>query len=248
MIHGTCNVVEASINMWRIILLLLLALANISPTFTSLWQFEGGELRQLTSEDIKINQIQFSGENQVSNRDGEGLCVHREAEGVRVEVCAPDSGVATWYSPPGWQVKEIVFSDLNRNGEEELSLLVWRPFQPWPVDTFMPSGGRIASFHDARDMSCHLILIGLVDGEIRELWAGSALADPIRELRAADLDGDGLQELAALEFAYDGDPRRASLTVWSWNSFGFSLQARQEGRFASLLVLPAGSSNVLLAH
>lgn len=247
-IHGTRWFIGASVYMWRLIFLSLLALANISPTFVSLWGYEEEEFRRLTTSEVNINEIQFAPGSQHTGNRGEVLCVYAEEESVRVEVCTEGSGVLPWYSPADWQVREVLFSDLNLDGEEEISLLVWRPFQPWPVDRFMPSGGRIASHHDEDGMSCHLILIGLVNGEIRELWAGSALADPIEELRAADLDGDGLQELYALEYAYNGDPGRASLTVWSWRGFGFSLQSRQEGHFSSLLVLPAQSGNVLLAH
>jgi len=74
------------------------------------------------------------------------------------------------------------------------------------------------------------------------------MSEPIKELRAVDLDGDGLQELVALEYAYNGNSRKASITVWEWNGFGFSLQARQDGRFSSLLVLPAEQGKLLLAN
>lgn len=238
---------KASNNVWRLILLSLMALANISPTLISFWNYDGGELQRLPMSEVTITDIQ-SQKIQAAGREGKVLCVGPEGGGVRVTVCNADSGVAPWHSPPEWQVREVIFSDLNRDGEEELSLLVWRPFQPWPVDRFMPSGGRISSFRDDQNMSCHLILLGLAGEEIKELWAGSSMSDPISHIQAADFDGDGLQELAALEYSYDADPRKASITLWEWNGFGFSLLDRQDGGFSSLLPLPIGSGNVLIAN
>jgi hypothetical protein len=232
---------------WRLILLSLLALANISPSFFSLWRYDGEILRRTKPSQVSLNMPSITA-LQSAVMEGQVFCLQHEGEQVYIGNCEALTPVKSWQSPAGWQVREAFFSDLNLDGEDELALLVWRTFQPWPVDRFMPHGGRNASFHDADGMSCQLILIGLVNGEFRELWAGSALADPLHSLHAADLDGDGLQELTALEYVYDGDSEDASLTVWSWNGFGFSLEARQEGDFSSLLVLPTDTGNVLLAH
>jgi hypothetical protein len=137
---------------------------------------------------------------------------------------------AVWRSPAGWQVKRARFADLNRDGIPEAELLVWRPFQPWPVDRVLPYGGRIAAYQDIQGLSCHLILIGWRRGAYRELWAGSALAQPLVDFAAADLDGDGRQELVALEGRYsDPDANHGmELSVWEWNGFGFSLLARTQ--------------------
>lgn len=147
-----------------------------------------------------------------------------------------ESGAPFWQSPAEWEVRQAAFSDLNRDGQTELALLVWRAFEPWPIDRYLPHGGRIDSFHDAAGRSCHLILIGQPsgshagEGRLREVWAGSALAEPLLAFSAVDLDGDGWQELAALEGAYDAEPGAAaqSLTAWEWNGFGFTLLARVE--------------------
>jgi hypothetical protein len=55
-----------------------------------------------------------------------------------------------WQSPPAWQVTQAQISDLNHDGRPEAILLVWRPFKPWPVDAWLPHGGRIESFQDSR--------------------------------------------------------------------------------------------------
>ena len=121
-----------------------------------------------------------------------------------------------WKSPDNWQVAQARLTDLNQDGQIELTMLVWRPFKPWPIDAYLPHGGRIQSFQNAQGFSCHLILVGFKGGKYRELWAGSALAEPLHSFSAADVDGDGDQELVALESDYS-DPENAparSLTFW----------------------------------
>ncbi len=81
-----------------------------------------------------------------------------------------------WQSPAAWQVTQAALSDLNGDSAPEAVLLVWRPFQPWPVDRWLPHGGHISDFHNAEGRSCHIILIGWQYGRYKELWAGSALA------------------------------------------------------------------------
>jgi hypothetical protein len=144
-----------------------------------------------------------------------------------------------WASPESWQVQSASLGDLNRDGLQELTLLVWRPWQPWPVDRVLPYGGRIAGFQNAAGMSCHLILIGWRGQSLGERWAGSALADPLTTVAVADLDGDGQVELAALEGSYNDPPgsRASSLTVWTWNGFGFTLVDRQPGNFHNLSLI-----------
>jgi len=238
---------KTSLNVWRLIFLSILALANLSTSRFSLWSFRGVDLNRdksipvyLISTSLPQIQRAFIGEVE--------FCVQLDEGRALVRVCGDPAGEVSWQTPPGWQVKEAFFSDLNLDGENEIALLVWRPFQSWPVDRFMPYGGRIDSFQDKKGLSCHLILIGVVDGGFQELWAGSAMADPIHSLQAVDLDGDGNQELAALEYEYDGNPQGGSLVIWHWNGFGFSLEARQAGDYSSLLVLQTNSGRVLLTH
>jgi len=153
-----------------------------------------------------------------------------------------------WQSPPGWQVIEAMVTDLNHDGAPEAALLVWRPFKPWPVDAWLPAGGRIESFHDEAGDSCHLILIGWQRDKFREVWAGSALAEPVKSFFPADLNGDGRQELVTLEGSY-ADSRSAparALKVWEWNGFGFSNVSGMDGRFEAMTIAYSGDGRTLI--
>lgn len=143
----------------------------------------------------------------------------------KVSIVSP---AGRWDSPATWTVQQAAWSDLNHDGHPEVTLLVRRPFAPWPVDKFLPYGGRINGNQDAAGMSSHVILIHWKKGLWKELWAGSALARPVRGFIIADMDGDGIQELVAREGKYqDTDPTSAStLAVWKWNGFGFDLVSR----------------------
>jgi hypothetical protein len=153
-----------------------------------------------------------------------------------------------WQSPPAWQVRQALIADLNHDGRLEAVLLVWREFKPWPVDAWLPNGGRINGFHDKSGRSCHLILNGWVKNAFRERWAGSALAEPILEFAAADLSGSGKQNLITLDSDYDvpaGTPAK-HLKVWEWNGFGFSVVSKVEGLFHSLSVSQPAAGQVLI--
>jgi hypothetical protein len=155
-----------------------------------------------------------------------------------------------WSSPTEWEVIQAEITDLNNDGDPEVALLVWRPFSPWPIDAYIPHPGRIQDFHDRDHRSCHLILIGWSRGAYRELWAGSALVDPLSAFTAVDIDRDGRRELAALESRYDAPFfETRSITVWEWNGFGFTLLARgPKGYFHSLNTIrtPAGQEFLLV--
>jgi hypothetical protein len=103
-------------------------------------------------------------------------------------------------------------------------------------------------FHDRENRSCHIILIGFQHGSYAELWAGSALADPLSDFTSADLNRDGNQELIALEGRYDARFfESSSLTVWEWNGFGFSLLTRgPQGFFPTLTTVQTESGQEFL--
>ncbi|RPI31849.1 MAG: hypothetical protein EHM70_10465 [Chloroflexota bacterium] len=182
-----------------------------------------------------------------ANLDDDGGFEFLRLEDERLTIVS--SGEPAWESPPHWQVKKAAMTDLNRDGRLEATLLVRRPFKPWPVDAFMPHGGRIDAYQDSHGYSCHIILIGWKRGAYRELWAGSAMSDPLLDIIAIDLDGDGRQELAALESRYDALPGApaGAITTWEWNGFGFTILARLPGSFNELAIDNV-SGDILLAR
>lgn len=227
----------------RIILLLsLLSLALVSPADIHAWQLVDGSLRQARvplgiGPVLPVTAADFDSDGQM-----ETLTL---ADG-RVAIIGENH--VLWRSPETWQVGQALVADLNQDGRPEAVLLLWRPFQPWPVDQWLPHGGRIDSFHDSSDRSCHIILIGWYQGSFRERWAGSALAEPVTSLAAADLTGNGEQFLVTLEAQYN-DPASAParyLKVWEWNGFGFSLVSKREGPFSQMAIAQAPDGQMLI--
>lgn len=216
----------------------LLGLMLISANPSSYWQLLNEKIipfdNQQAGEKLTVIEPRLSGD---LDGDGGMECLAVSGEISQITDC---ESAVLWQSPPEWRVTEGQVGDLNHDGVDEAVLLVWRPFRPWPVDKFMPTGGRINDFHDSHDESCQVILIGWEKNLWRELWAGSALARPIRQLGVADLDGDGWQELAALENDYDSARSGGQLTVWRWLGFGFSLETLTESRWERLAILGNG--------
>jgi len=156
--------------------------------------------------------------------------------------------MAVWQSPETWQILQAAITDLDRDGQPEVTLLLWRPFRSWPVDQWLPNGGRISEFHNAEGRSCHIILVGLRNGRFQELWAGSAMAEPIISFAAVDLNGNNVQELVALEGRYT-DPRSAparALKIWEWNGFGFTVVSLLDGEFDKLTLVQARYGHILI--
>jgi hypothetical protein len=178
--------------------------------------------------------------------DGDGMAETLTLSDGRLALLS--AGQTIWESPPNWNVLQAAFTSLNDDALPEATLLVWRAFRPWPVDEFLPYGGRIADFHDRAGNSCHIILIGRIRGRLGEVWAGSALAEPVTAFAAADLNGDAAQELITLEGRYAGvgsGPARA-LKVWEWNGFGFTLVSSVNGSFSALALARQEDGQILI--
>jgi hypothetical protein len=169
-------------------------------------------------------------------------CVSLADEKVKISSCSSTGEIILWQSNSEWKVKEVLTSDLNNDGKTELVLLVWRPFKPWPIDVFLPSGGRISAFHDNQNMSSHLILIGWDGNRYREFWAGSALADPISNIRSISIDDGHTLELIAIEGRYNHVDGGGNITSWVWNGFGFDLQKRISGNFSNYGLIKSDST------
>jgi len=178
--------------------------------------------------------------------DGEAGIETLALKNGRLEIRSGDA--VRWESPKTWQVRQAALADLNRDGGLEAVLLVWRPFKPWPVDAWLPEGGRISNFHNSSGMSCHIILIGWTRGAFRERWAGSALAEPVKSFAALDPGGAGGQFLVTLETGYN-DPSFAPgrrIKVWEWNGFGFTVVSSVEGTFRHMSILRAENGQMFI--
>ncbi|HET9590344.1 MAG TPA: hypothetical protein VFO91_16270, partial [Anaerolineales bacterium] len=210
------------------LLLALAALALVTPVPIHAWEMKDAGLERV-SVPIESHPIPT---RTSADLDQDGALETLVLTHGRAVIQSGDE--TRWQSSETWDVQQAMISDLNRDDLPEATLLVWRPFKPWPVDTWLPSGGRIDDFHDARGMSCQIILVGWYQGAFRERWAGSALAAPVDRFAVADLKGDGRHYLIALEGKYDDPPWAPShfLKVWEWNGFGFSVVYEMPGSFS----------------
>ena len=126
------------------------------------------------------------------------------------------------------EVSASVLADVTGDGDPEWVLLLWRPWQDWPIQKWVSAPSPLSGFRDAAGESCHLLLVDPATG--REIWAGSALPAPMIALAAGDVSGDGRIEIVTLEGNYElgrGGPARR-VNVWRWAEFGFTLAWRSD--------------------
>jgi hypothetical protein len=224
---------------WAILGLCGLVLASLSPVPVQIWAWKDGQFQPGTF----LSDVQPVPPALTGDLEGDGA---QERLALASGILAVIKGDRVeWRSPADWQVDQAAITDLDRDRKPEVALLVWRKFAPWPIDRYIPVPGRIAAFHDAQNRSCHLILLGWRNGAMREIWAGSALAEPVRWFQAVAGDQAGNEILITLDSRYTSapaDPAR-TLSAWGWNGFGFSLLSRQTGSFFQPVILSSSPAS-----
>jgi len=237
-----------------LILISVLACMEISPVQPQVWRYEQENL----IPDTLSGNLQIIPTLSQADLDQDLQPEYLNIYAGHLAICSTPGCSASkggenavlWKTPHYWRVTQAEFTDINRDNKPEISMIVWRPFTPWPIDRYLPDNDRILSFHDASGQSCHLILIGWQRGKFKELWAGSALVNPLNTFTAVDLNRDGLQELVTLESKYNRSliTPAWSLSVWEWNGFGFSRLAGVNGHFRSISVYEKHPSQIYLIN
>ena len=223
------------------ILLTIAALALPSPIRLQAWEMRPAGLQRVAipAGSLPIHD-RVAGD---MDRDGEPESLQLARGQLRIQT----DGRTRWSSPEEWKVEQALLADLDGDERLEAILLVSRPFQPWPVDAWLPHGGRIDSFQDAQGYSSHIILIGWMGRKFDELWAGSAMAQPVKSIAVVPLNGKR-QQLVTLEGEYSDPPLQPArrLKVWEWNGFGFGLVSVLDGPFRRMTALQSGERRFLI--
>jgi hypothetical protein len=131
-----------------------LSLGLLSPVRLEAWSYASGRLYL----DAVPSLAQHDSSLDHADLNHDGIPEWLRLKDSRAEIVS--AGDLAWNSPAGWQVVQASITDLDHDGQFEATLLVWRPYRPWPIDRYLPHGGRIQGFHNSSGMSCHLILIG----------------------------------------------------------------------------------------
>jgi hypothetical protein len=225
-----------------LLMLAMAALALVSPASLQAWQLEASVLKRVPMSSVWRPLTAKTS----ADLDNDGTVENLILAKGRATILTGNQ--TRWQSPETWQVHQALIADLNHDEFPEAALLVWRSFKPWPVDQWLPNGGRISSFQNSQGMSCHIIFIGWKQGAFREIWAGSALADPVNRFAALDLRGNGQQYLVTLEGRYDDPPSALSrrLKVWEWNGFGFTFVNELEDAFSVMGIAQMEHRQVLI--
>jgi hypothetical protein len=156
-----------------------------------------------------------------------------------------DSNIV-WTSDLTWNVRQFVVADVDNDGEQEVAVVLWKPFRREPhivYDTY----GFPSPWEEGIQRN-HLFVYGWRDDEWKPLWFSSPIPDPIFELAVEDVDGDQANELVVLEGSYDDTPDAPGrhVAVWRWNGWGFVLERRSPaGRYESLSSSYADSDGIL---
>lgn len=201
-------------NSRALFLLSVLVLLAAQPAFINMLVLDGEELQKYSwLEGPARNSTQRDPDPKVDE-----LPVEIVYQGQRIQLMQQEKEI--WISPAEWQVLDFRRADLNRDGVTELALLVRRPFKDIPINAYTAVQWKHPAFRFPDGDSCHIILIGIGDGEVDELWAGSGLVRPMTGIQVVDLDGDGMEELAGLE---PGAAGGTDISIWRWQGFNFTL-------------------------
>ena len=150
--------------------------------------------------------------NRKFDLDGNGLEEEFKLSNGRMEIWTGDS--LLWQSPEEWWVDNFFLGDINNDGIQEASLLVWKegsfgPYRPFWVE------------EEDNSVKNHLYIYKLKEGKIKPVWQSSNLDRPNYSGTLVDFDGDGEMELLVVEGSYT-DFKLRKMTLWKWNGWGFS--------------------------
>lgn len=120
-------------------------------------------------------------------------------------------------SPPELNVKQVIFGDFNNDGNEDFGLSLWKRGNYGNAKPFW-----VEENDDSYKM--HLFLYTWDQNKIRPLWHSSNLPKINMSTKLIDYDKNGKNEL--LVFEKDYDQNNYSVSIWSWNGWGFELTKR----------------------
>lgn len=178
------------------------------------WRCDAEKCSPLAANQLPEREHQPSSPQAAVTSDltGDGVPERAVLEGGQVRV--EGRGLPAWESAAEWEALDMAAGDPNGDGRQELLLALRK----------RDRSGVVLS---------HPYILGVRGGQLRLVWGGSAVNDPILEVELGDLDGDGRQELAVLEELQSGKGRAVSL--WRWNGWGFTrLWRSPAGRYFDL--------------
>jgi len=147
-----------------------------------------------------------------------------------------------WQSSTEWWVDNFVLADSNNDGIADISLSLWK------AGNF---GSSKPFWVKENDMSVknHFFVLDFINGEIKQVWGSSNLAEPNCKFQIADIDNDGKNDLIVIEGDYSQKPKCSGnyVAVWKWNDWGFSNEWRSErGNYTNLEIEKIDGKNYIV--
>lgn len=146
-----------------------------------------------------------------------------------------------WQSSTEWWVDNFVLADSNNDGIADISLSLWK------AGNF---GSSKPFWVKENDMSVknHFFVLDFINGELKQVWGSSNLAEPNCKFQIADIDNDGKNDLIVIEGDYSQKPKCSGnyVAVWKWNDWGFSNEWRSErGNYTNLEIEKIDGKNYI---